>query len=139
MNPEDRLKWQVTSLEISKKMAELGFLQENLWHWVTYSSEQGGDEKYFLISDAVYDSDKDDYILVCSAYTVAELGEILPTEITIDKTIFYFETTRLGLGWSVQYTLQGKSKKYKTFGHADKTEANARGKMTIYLKEEGIK
>lgn len=63
-----KLEQQVTSLEISKRLKELGVKQESYFIWV----EEGWRHIPFL-------SDRNHgYVGSCSAFTSSELGEMLP-------------------------------------------------------------
>jgi len=70
------LEDQVTSLEISKRLKEFGVKQESLWFWY---EPKGLKVNPSLICDI--DQDKvDNYEYSSSAFTVAELGELLPSD-----------------------------------------------------------
>ena len=66
--------------------------------------------------------------VIYSAYTVAELGEILP--ICADSG----KTSKFNTEWNCRYIHNDDECKYI---YAD-TEANARAKMLCYLKEKGL-
>jgi hypothetical protein len=76
------LEKQVCSLELARKLKELGVKQESLFYWV-------GEEKdnLFLSQQTkfIYGSAPDlseaEYPFVYSAFTVVELGEMLPEKI----------------------------------------------------------
>jgi len=130
MNLED----QITSLEISKRLKELGVKQESLWMWRKYSLCDG--PKLFLSpskgTELAVLSGKLEYEY--RAFTVAELGEMLPMEL---KTEIYFETTRYAKGrWMVTYRKREAGHPFILTEEA--TEANARGKMLIYLLENKL-
>ena len=118
-----KLEDQVTNLELSKKLKELGVKQESLFfwtlneynHWVIYGWR-----------------DIENYKQTISAFTVAELGEMLPSSIKVsDYFNWYFKSSKMGSGWEVHY--ENRSGKF----FAD-TEANARAKMLIYLIENKL-
>lgn len=68
----------------------------------------------------------------CSAYTVAELGEMLPRSIPQG---FIYSCKRLMVGWVVYCRdVNGNEKDLIDAP----TEADARGKMLIHLLEQGI-
>ena len=74
------LKEQVVSLELAKKLKEIGVKQESLFWWDGYTNfedeiklEYGKPD--FVAGDAMF----------YSAFTVAELGEMLPEEIEKDE------------------------------------------------------
>ena len=109
---------QVASLELSKKLEELGVEQNSLFGWSLY------DEKNNLWGVEEFRNIGDEY----SAFTVAELGEMLP-EATMSykpynmkKPEFYCERHH-------------KSASIRDLSFSADTEANARAKMLIYLIE----
>jgi len=143
------LEKQVVSLELAKKMKELGFKQESLWWWRKLFNDS-----YKIQSD--HDLIKDIGVYF-SAYTVAELGEMLPHTIG-DNT--WLQWTKAVNGYNEiceslayvkweeenslgQVFLENKHKIYckpykdKRFDEFE-TEADARAKMLIYLKENNI-
>lgn len=79
-----KLEQQVTSLELSKKLRELGVKQESLFVW-DWSMEEG------VMADLIYwEKDKPNSHKVMggylfSAFTVAELGEMLPSGFEVNK------------------------------------------------------
>lgn len=102
------LEKQVCSLELAKRLKKLGAKQESVFYWVDYKSA------WCLREKAIQPQD-------CSAFTVAELGDMLPKLL---KTI----CSKDGNWWV----------------HTDdwsccaNTEADARANMLIYLIEEGL-
>ena len=143
-----KLENQVVSLELAKKLKELGVKQDSIFYWVKGGSTKeecpdckkaGGiipecfycagtgkgevKQNYYLYSEQECSKDirSKDY----SAYTVAELGEMLPP---------YTKS---------HYTASGKHFCYvpddfKVLGQVAKTEADARAKMLIYLIENKL-
>jgi len=110
------LKKQVCSLELSKRLRELGFTQKSLFYWNEEMETIHFDEAMKLKNVGCY----------CSAYTLTELGE----EIMKSKNIVY----RLDLN-SLPKTLKpGKCKEdgYKLF------DLNYWSKLLIYLKEHNL-
>jgi len=69
-----KLEDQVCSLELAKKLKELGVKQESYWSWLKGDADYG-DEPYLLGCTTKLEEDE------CSAFTVAELGEKLPNKI----------------------------------------------------------
>lgn len=111
------LKNQVCSLEISKKLKELGIDQVSAFYWSANGSLFLGEEDHPPMK-----------LPHISAFTVAELGEMLPYS---TKT-WSFENHSKERNWA------GTTPKLdEAFGMYD-TEANARGKMLIYLKENNL-
>jgi hypothetical protein len=67
-----KLENQVCSLELAKKLKELGVKQESLFYWVRHWNEGKWVDKLFYLKD------EDDKVnSFTSAFTVAELGEML--------------------------------------------------------------
>jgi len=120
-----KLEDQVTSLELSKKLKELGVEQESLWCWVCkrgrkWTSEE--DHWFLHETESSYNYKGNDK---CSAFTVAELGEMIEIPFSssqekIDSRIIEFK---------VKDNLENVS---------GDTEANARAKMLIYLIENKL-
>ena len=73
-----KLEDQVVSLELAKKLKELGFKQESYFSWWSYVNDGDEFEQIKLLTDEQYEnSDSVKYALgneSFSAYTVAELG-----------------------------------------------------------------
>lgn len=72
------LEQQVTSLESSKKLKELGFRQESLFYWCYFQGQ-------IIVCYWETCLDKGLGEIICSAYTASELGELLPKMFSIDK------------------------------------------------------
>ncbi len=149
------LEQQVTSLEISKRLKELGVKQESWWYWCKNKDgafiESWEYKKRNLTTDIEH----------LSAFTVAELGEMLPDytrklgnlEIGSCKTDHVDMKPNRGgrygsSWWNISYWTWKNSftSKHKDLylerdsKHLiqDSTEANARGKMLIYLLENKL-
>src|SRR5215831_3657809 len=70
------LEQQVVSLDLAKRLKELGMRQESLYNWRTFK-----DSTRAVIEDSkeqIYNTIRHDYEYY-AAFTVAELSEILPT------------------------------------------------------------
>ncbi len=125
------LEQQVCSLELAKRLKELGVKQMSQFRW---SDEPNGGLKTFANKWRVafrpnpFPSDYENY----SAFTVAELGEILPRYI-VEKGISYEMKIVRSSVWRIYY---GESI-YLTAG-PDDAEADARAKMLIYLLENKL-
>jgi len=169
-----KLENQVTSLELSKKLKELGVKQESLFYWESYylpittsrhntlisSKDIGAKEpverRGFLVSK----------LIRYSAFTVAELGEMLPASLKMkmkewrelnllpkqkirkydgDNNKMYFQlimskSEYKKTPWSFYYMediTHGACINNSSENTAN-TEANARAKMVIYLKENNL-
>jgi hypothetical protein len=164
-----KLEDQVVSLELAKRLKELGVRQESVCYWTERWQLGEPDDKTVGVRFASnpdfsgtpysYHAERD----LCSAFTVAELGEMLPKIIFTKKSVFDKEAKQ----WvevefhhqpnfsykpgAVQYvTSFYYEKKYKQkyeryAGHQDQlcilfadTEADARAKMLIYLIENKL-
>lgn len=126
------LESQVCSLELAKRLKELGVKQDSLFYWGSYENPIYGitseykvpDEQWFVhyIEDSLAIKVPPDYSI--SAFTVAELGEMLPS--------YRVYTMRyVNKGWRCKDRDRYSSPQQET------TEANARAKMLIWLIEEG--
>ena len=124
-----KLEDQVCSLELAKKLKELGVKQNSLWGW------RGSSISACLIKNS--DSRLYEHPNHYSAFTVAELGEKLPLEVLIEDRFCKFVT----------YTSHIKSEKWNIFYGSKKgkypfrvaiIEADARAKMLVYLLENKL-
>jgi hypothetical protein len=118
-----KLESQLTSLELSKRLDELGVKQESLFYWVKSANPNYGDWLIAMIDgfNHVYHDE------AISAFTIAELGETLPD---------WTETVkRAADDWVCIVRHKNDDINYHSFG---KTEADARAKMLIYLLENGL-
>lgn len=110
-----KLEQQVTSLELTKRLKELGVKQESAFYW------HGGLQYPYLVqrpngSDTI------------SAFTVAELGEMLPALCKTWQNIN---------GWSCEHW-NDKGNCFDGKIIHEVTEADARAKMLIYLLENKL-
>ena len=130
-----KLSRQVCSLEPAKKLKKLGVKQESVWYWQRkyFKENKNGcfsltDEKIFILKRESYSGGE-----FYSAFTVAELGEMLPS---ID--VFTYKNSKQN-GYLCLYkpfTMGARMKaECAKFG---KTEADARAKMLIYLIESKL-
>ena len=115
-----KLEQQVTSLEISSRLKELGVNQNSLFAWWKKICSLG--EEHFELEVGATKSISDSRVKssekVCSAFTASELGEMFPH-------IGIMESRTVGGGWRYDFGDQ-----QAIYGE---TEADARGKMLIYL------
>lgn len=126
-----KLEDQVCSLELAKKLKELGVKQESLFVWIQRKPESANEEPHWYVKQEgnwpagmkLYDSN--------SAFTVAELGEMLK-----------------GYGYATSQTIPfADENKWYCFVYEEDitdwddfadTEADARAKMLCYLIENGL-
>ncbi len=114
-----QLEQQLTNLEYSQKLKELGVKQESIWYWTDLPEDDG--KTWVLQREGLWNKG-----LMFSAFTVAELGEMLPRGEYLET--FYH---------SLEIQLTTTIKDTKEVFTAD-TEANARAKMRIYLIENKL-
>jgi hypothetical protein len=126
------LENQVTSLELSEKLKELGVKQESLFWYqnelLSYCPEfcNWGIDSYGM--NIAYNQ-------AIAAFTVAELGEMLPLMIEDygnENIDLYLNIQKLRDGsWEIEY----RSYQITYISKSESTEANARAAMLIYLIE----
>jgi hypothetical protein len=134
------LEKQVCSLELAKRLKELGVKQESQYEWLLPPYE-GLD----------FVGGKNRTHNVAAAFTVAELGEMLPVRLFIEGMKVHengyteFQTKKLHGSWKCLY-LNSVGASYSneaadlydgTTVTAD-TEADARAKMLVYLTENNL-
>jgi hypothetical protein len=132
-----KLEQQVVSLELAKKLKKLGVEQISIFTWVLKKDPEHMKD-FELIQYPVSKLVREAY----SAFTVAELGEMLPSDI---EAVVDFN------GESTEYDSVGSA--YNTRKIQDKwlcedifeehteeaeTEADARAKILIYLLENKL-
>lgn len=131
------LEQQVISLELAKKLNELGVEQESLFYWVNLDTNWVLTivNKYEYIFN--FNNNTSDILSLkhYSAFTVAELGEMLPP--AIDK--YYLISRKADNIYLVYYEdyPQDYDIPYLIY-FEDKKEADARAKMLIYLLENKL-
>ncbi len=125
------LNQQVCSLDLAKRLKELGVKQESFFFWYQ-DNLRTGDEP--LGRGHVYNAGEN-----FSAFTVAELGEMLPwmLEHKGHKHVLYIET--LDGAFAVKYLSWGRPDDHAVHvmpgWTCELTEADARAAMLIYLLE----
>lgn len=141
-----KLEQQVASLEISMRLKKLGVKQESLFVWKiptkygTSSLEEGENRITFKSPDEAYLANKygtceplhweEKYYY--AAFTVAELGEMLKDGLMGG----HFRSA--GNRWTCEYEPIHPQGLSKTHIEIANTEADARGKMLIYLIENNL-
>lgn len=125
-----KIENQVSNLDLSRRLKELGVPQESLYSWLIASDGAR------LMNNPVLDTYK--YFERYSAFTVSELGEMLPAGIKgLGITVHQFQEHKLDeKTWFIAYTdyfsgvVEGEQR--------DENEANCRAKMLVYLIEHSI-
>lgn len=122
------LEQQCVSLELAKRLKELGVKQESYFFYRLYKDNHNlgiklerFEDRLRLITDESY-----------SAFTVAELGEMLPS----GSKSFVGSTSGDAKNWVTEWW-EVKEWDLDTRKFAD-SEANARAKMLIYLLENKL-
>lgn len=122
------LSEQVCSLELAKRLKELGVKQESLFAYIKTKLTKG----IYYVTEAIKPllsmPDTEWY----SAFTVAELGEMLQKR--FDPLDSSGRTSSVPVYGGMQYTWYQNG---EVIARAD-TEADARAKMLIHLIEQGI-
>lgn len=132
-----KLEDQCVSIDLSKRLKELGVKQDSLYSW--FETKRYG----IIIEQSGSEFDLEYYLSVGrlgSAFTVAELGEMLPYNIMVNGQSYFFEA---GKASKANPYISEHEVNY-SYGdeciHLERedTEADARAKMLIYLIENGI-
>ena len=112
----------------AKRLKELGEKQESLFWW-TNESKLLFDKDYWELTNHFGLYPKMEYI---SAFTVAELGEMLPIKME-GEYLDCYKIDKPDGQWECGYgsALNG-------YYEEDKNEANSRAKMRIYLLENNL-
>ena len=119
-----KLESQVCSLELSKKLKELEVPHKSLWVWEFADGVPSNLNAAAASGSNVY------------AYSVAELGEMLPTNISL---MDWLQIQKGAAGFTVDYGHQEMDGSYcaaKEISSA--SEADARAAMLIYLLENKL-
>ncbi|HJY22880.1 MAG TPA: hypothetical protein VJ279_08355 [Hanamia sp.] len=131
-----RLENQVCSLQPSKKLHELGLNHPSIFVW-EYFNDKAYAVKYYPFA-VVRDEFNESNLQIYPAYTVAELGEILPDYLYPksasghDRPLFMTKVEDV----YIVSILNPNQTMYPRF--YSKNEADARAEMLIYLIEDGF-
>ena len=119
---------QCVSKELAEKMKTLGFKQESYFVWHSQTQEEG-----FVLSRNLATTVQPKTVRRYSAYTVAELGEMLPK---LDGSGYVQGYKDIQGRWI--YDFQVSTNHYLYKGEAEENEADARALMLIYLAEHSL-
>ena len=122
-----KLEDQVVSLEIARALKGLGVEQESLFYWEENKINKGFKGRIVSGNPSI----TNDWAIPSSAFTVAELGELLPNIIG-DYVLDQIKTI------DDQYGLIYRNNGKWLHSVGEDTEANARGEMLIYLIENDL-
>lgn len=135
-----QLEKQVVSLELAKRLKELGVKQESLFYWsVSLPETAKSKSEVALLKDIepmLTQQEWGEGFTSYSAFTVAELGEMLP---------FHYELGEAHVGeamsnegeWGLWFYPIGLEDDRLKRVEAE-TEADSRAKMLVYLLEQGL-
>jgi hypothetical protein len=126
-----KLEDQVVSLELAKKLQELGVKQTSYFYWWVNRYGYASENKLH-VQDHIPNNPKEGWRW-CSAFTVAELGEMLPVECDSGKT----EEGTIAHVKGKWVAIRDAGGDLGEKQYAD-TEADARAKMLIYLLENRL-
>lgn len=138
-----KLSDQVCTLEQAKKLKELGVEQESIWMYIYYKddiiSSSAGLHHYLIANEIFADNDGGEFdCLIASAFSVAELGVMLPEYIG-ELRLLQWHASDSSFG--IQYRFNCDNPTTQTIpDHCifSDTEAQARAAMLIYLLENNI-
>lgn len=129
-----KLENQVVSLDLAKRLKELGVKQESLFYWVSgdivaLPEWRVAQKREIRLGKGQRTRDVETY----SAFTVAELGEMLPGNTGTKSEALYFVTQKglMGRMWYCNAIDMLTNK--PRYGYEGNTEADARAKILIYL------
>lgn len=131
------LEDQCCSLELAKKLKDLGVEQKSIFVWEYYDDQCHG-LKYipYAVVPNIYNKFK-----LYAAYTVAELGEMVPTKVRKQGWI-EFKKIRNSATKKYHYLCLYKEYAYHineiNYNCSAENEADARAKMLIYLLENNL-
>ena len=117
---------QVCNLELAKRLKELGVNQDSTFKWRLAGNTGWQVERHFgVMMERQY-----------SAFTVAELGEMLPDGIFTDKG----NVTKEWMACVARFSEFNRKKDNENVDvfFVEETEADARAKMLIYLLENKL-
>ncbi len=123
-----KLEEQVCNLELSKRLKELGVKQESLFWWCI-------EPEAFKNRDW-YIGDTNDRKF--SAFTVAELGDLLPPDTPSDKDACWMQVSEDGGETHWDNVNDGEGVPEPTIIRGG-TEADMRAKMLIHLIKSGLR
>lgn len=133
-----KLENQVVCRELSQKIEKLGVKQESVWAWMDWHKGKYSYRPDVAVIQTKLAEENEFYKekVLFSAFTVAELGEILPKIVKKNGIEFWLTMYKQNNFWRIGYNENQLSSLCEhTKGD---TEANARAKMLIYLIEKKL-
>lgn len=150
-----KLEDQVVSLELAEQLKEAGYPQVGLFNYpICFSiTQQGRDYQNSFVCGITFDpNNKKDQMMdefdSIVAPTVAELGEKLPQVLRIEGHAYGMLFSNSDSSFAPEIDWK-EPKRYKVwyedlvvdeivYGFTEEKEANARAKMWLHLKKEGL-
>lgn len=132
-----KLENQVVSLELSKKLKGIGVEQKSYFYWYEIKKERWEIWDPIHLMQVWEDKStcRDGKPLTSiSAFTIAELGEMLPHLIFFDNYCYYLEINKIIDSWEILYVGINDSLHISK----DINQANAYARMLIYLIENKL-
>lgn len=127
-----KLEDQVTSLDLCRRLKELGVKQESYFWWVKKNFANDPPVDPWIV-EAYQDTHAMENT---SAFAVPELGEMLPINIRIDKSPFILV---IGKTWMKTWVVSYRNSKIgKSIEFQSEIEADARARTLIYLIEQKL-
>lgn len=120
------LEKQIVSLELSRRLKELGVKQESLFYWAQVDKYPNG-----IKWDVLKKGERRTHGDYVAAFTVAELGEMLPNKLGDEHILIVWKNA----AWNVTYEDSDGGKIRVEMAY---DEADARAKMLIYLIENKL-
>ncbi len=118
-----KIEDQVCSLELSKRLKELDVEQDSLFVWTSHG---------VLYNEKIPAIVRID----CSAFTVAEIGKMLPGIVEIKNRLFYISMDYCKYPYYRDMPLTEEI--FSGMDNSNDSEADARAKMLIYLIENEL-
>jgi hypothetical protein len=136
------LSQQLLSLELAIKLKELGIVQDSYFHWLKicddwklFHAKDDNCNQHDGPGDLTFLKMQKEQNRAFSAFTVAELGEILPSTIMYDDCELMLGTCK---GINEWITIYYEEESCSPLNFSDINEANARAKMLIHLIENNL-
>jgi hypothetical protein len=129
----DKIAKQVCSPALAQQLKALGVPQQSLWYWVASS---GRAYPLLAADEDLFDAPLFQAAAV-SAFTVGELGELLPSTVEQDGEVLRFRGLKFPRGFAVAY-VPTEVDRYSGVETKAATEADARAQLLIYLLENSL-
>lgn len=138
------LEQQVISLSLAKRLKELGVKQGSIYYWRGVSNNTAIEPENWFYSWRIVRSDEtvpehsnNARLRIYPAFTVAELGEMLPRYIQIQGFSCELEIIRSSV-WRFYYGAPESEYGIKFTAPTDADEAESRGLFLAYLLESKL-